>query len=106
MKVMKTWFSTNKCLQPSVSSGEGGEGTAGSGVCGLVAQSRLNLCNPMDGSPPDSSVPGILQARILEWVAIPFSRDLLDPRIKPVTPALAGGFFTIEPPGKPKCIIT
>ena len=46
MKVMKTWFSTNKCLQPSVSSGEGGEGTAGSGVYGLVAQSRLNLCTP------------------------------------------------------------
>ena len=31
------------------------------------------LCNPTDGSPPGSSVPGILQARILEWVAISFS---------------------------------
>ena len=36
-------------------------------------QSRLTLCNPIDGSPPGSSVPGILQARILEWVAISFS---------------------------------
>ena len=36
-------------------------------------QSCPTLCNPIDGSPPGSSVPGILQARILEWVAIPFS---------------------------------
>ena len=37
-------------------------------------QSCLTLCNPIDGSPPGSSVPGILQARTLEWVAISFSR--------------------------------
>ena len=36
-------------------------------------QSCPTLCTPMDGSPPDSSVPGILQARTLEWVAISFS---------------------------------
>ena len=36
-------------------------------------QSRLTLCDPIDGSPPGSSVPGILQARTLEWVAISFS---------------------------------
>ena len=36
-------------------------------------QSCLTLCNPIDGSPPDSTVPGILQARTLEWVAISFS---------------------------------
>ena len=36
-------------------------------------QSCPTLCDPMDGSPPDSSVPGILQARILEWVTIFFS---------------------------------
>ena len=36
-------------------------------------QSCPTLCNPIDGSPPGSSVPGILQARILEWVAIFFS---------------------------------
>ena len=40
----------------------------------LVAQSCPTLCNPMDCSPPGSSVRGILQARVLEWVAIPFSR--------------------------------
>ena len=36
-------------------------------------QSRLTQCDPIDGSPPGSTVPGILQARILEWVAISFS---------------------------------
>ena len=39
----------------------------------LVPQSCLSLCDPMDGSPPGSSVHGILQARILEWVATLFS---------------------------------
>ena len=38
-----------------------------------VAQSCLTLCDPIDGSPPGSPVPGILQARTLEWVAISFS---------------------------------
>ena len=36
-------------------------------------QSRPTLCDPIDGSPPGSAVPGILQARTLEWVAISFS---------------------------------
>ena len=40
----------------------------------LVTQSCSTLCNPVDCSPPSFSVHGILQARILEWVAIPFSR--------------------------------
>ena len=49
-----------------------------------VVQSYLILCDPMDCSLPGSSVHGILQARILEWVAIPISRgpSKLDPRIK------------------------
>ena len=62
------------------------------------------LCNPMDHRPPGSSVHGILQARILEWVAIPPPGDLPDPGIKPESlrfPALAGGFFTTSPPVKP-----
>ena len=49
----------------------------------LVAQSCPTLCNPMDCSLPGSSVHGILQGRILGWVAIPFSRDLPDPGIEP-----------------------
>ena len=46
----------------------------------LVTQSCLTLCDPMDCSPPGSSLPGIFQARILEWVAIPFSRGPSWPR--------------------------
>ena len=50
----------------------------------LVAQSCTTLCNPIDCSPPGSSVHGILQARILEWVAIPSSRlfRYIQPQIK------------------------
>ena len=45
------------------------------GVCyAKLLQSRLTLCNPLDGNPPGSSVHGILQARILVWVAMPSSR--------------------------------
>ena len=47
--------------------------------------SPLTLCNPMACSPPGFSVHGILQARILEWVAKPFSRDLPDPGIESVS---------------------
>ena len=70
-------------------------------VCS-VTQSCPALCDPMDCSPPGSSDHGILQARILEWVAIPFSRDLPNPEMEPtslMSPALAGRFFTTAPPG-------
>ena len=68
----------------------------------LVTQSCPTLCDPMDCSPPDSSVHGILQARILEKVAIPFSRgDLPDPGIKPQSPALQADSLLSEPPRKP-----
>ena len=46
----------------------------------LVAQSCPTLCEPMDCSPPGSSVHGIVQARILEWVAVSFSRGSSQPR--------------------------
>ena len=64
-------------------------------TCTKLPQSCLTLCDPMDCSPPGSSVHGILQSRILEWVASPPPGDLPDPRIEPVSlvsPALAGGF--------------
>ena len=70
-------------------------------VCVLVAQSCLTLCDPVDYSPPGSSVHGILQARIMAWVAIPFSRDLPDPGIKPRSPALWVDSLASEPPEKP-----
>ena len=56
----------------------------------------------MDCSPPASSVHGIFQARILEWVAISSPGDLPDPGIELESPTLAGRFFTTEPPGIPK----
>ena len=59
-------------------------------------------CDPVDCSPPGSSVHGILQARILEWAAIPFSEDLPNPRIEPKSPALQADSLPTEPPGKPK----
>jgi len=55
----------------------------------------------MDCSPPGSPVPGTLQARTLEWGAIPFQRDLLDPGIKPGSPALQADFLLSEPAEKP-----
>ena len=54
----------------------------------LVAQSCLTFCDTIDSNLPGSSVHGILQERILEWVAIPFSRGLPDPGIEPGSPAL------------------
>ena len=54
----------------------------------LVTRSCLALCNPTDCSPPGSSVDGILQARILEWVAMLSSRGLPDPGIEPRSPVL------------------
>ena len=51
-------------------------------------QSCPTLCDPIDGSPPGSSVPGILWARILKWVAISFSRESSNPGIEPGAPAL------------------
>ena len=52
-----------------------------------VAKYCPTLCNPMDCSPPGSSVLGVSQARILEWVAISFSGDLPDTGIEPASPA-------------------
>ena len=65
-------------------------------------QSCLTLCDPMDCSLPGSSVHGILQARTLEWVAIPFSRASSQPRDRICVFCVTGGFFTAEPLGKPQ----
>ena len=66
-----------------------------------VAQSCLTLCDPVDCSLPGSSVHGILQARILEWVAISFSWDLPDPGIEPGSPTLRADALWSEPQGSP-----
>ena len=72
-----------------------------------VTQSCLTLCDHMDCSLPGLSVHGVFQARVLEWVAISFSRGSSKPRdlthvswIFPVPPALAGGFFITESGGE------
>ena len=67
----------------------------------LVAQSCLSLCNPMDYSPPGSSVHGIFQARNTEWVAMSFSRGSSQLRDRTQVSRIAGRHFTTEPPGKP-----
>ena len=59
-----------------------------------VTQWYLTLCNPMDYSPTGSSVHGILQARILEWVAYPVSRGTSQARNRTRVSYIAGGFFT------------
>ena len=73
----------------------------------LVAQLCLTLCDPMDYSPPGSSVHGILWTRILKWVAILISRRPFRPRdgFKTSSPALQADSLPSEPPGKPKCIL-
>ena len=63
--------------------------------------SHIQLRDPMDHSPPDSSVHGILQARILEWVAMPPSRGCSQPRDRTLVSCIVGLFFIAEPPGKP-----
>ena len=64
-------------------------------LCARLLQSCLTLCDPMDCSPPGSSIHGILQARILEWVAMPFSRGSSWPRDQTQVFCITGGFFTI-----------
>ena len=66
----------------------------------LVTQSCPTLCNPMDCSPPDPAVHGILQERILAWVAIPFSRGSSWPRDLTRMSCIADSLQS-ELPGKP-----
>ena len=67
----------------------------------LVAQLCLTLCNPMDCSLLGSSVHGILQVRILEWLAIPFSMASSQPSDRTQVSSIAGRFFTNKPSQKP-----
>ena len=66
----------------------------------VCTQLCLTLCDPLDYSQPGSSVHGIFQTRILEWVAISYSRGLPDPRIKSTSPALQVDSLPFEPSGK------
>ena len=110
-----------RVLQPEVLSLQGmqkyrpvctsGENTGATGhfqphvLCVLVAQLCLTLCDPTGYSQPASSTHGILKSRILEWVAILFSRGSFRIRDQTQSPTLQGGFVFFfkpsEPPGKP-----
>ena len=69
-------------------------------VCS-VTQLSLTLCGSMDCNLPGSSLHMVFQARILEWVAISFSRESSWPKDQTSISCLAGGFFTTQSPGKP-----
>ena len=71
-------------------------------VLRLVTQSCSTFCDPMDSSLPGSSVHGILQARILEWIAMPSSRGSSQPRDQTQVSHVAVTSLPSEPPGKPK----
>ena len=73
----------------------------------LVTQLCPTLCDPIDCSPPGSSVHAILQARILTWVAIPFIRGSSWPRDQTQSPALQADFFFyhLSNQGSPKVVI-
>ena len=79
-------FSHSSCLQCYV---------ATKNLCVLAAQLCPTLCDPMDCSPPGSSAHGILQARILEWVAISFSRESSWPRNGTQVSCIIGRFFMV-----------
>ena len=64
-------------------------------LCVSFTQSCLTLCDPTDCSPPDSSVCGTFQARILQWVAMPFSRGSSQPRDRTRVSHIAGRFLTL-----------
>ena len=69
-----------------------------------VHQSCPSLCDPMDCSPPDSTVHRILQARILEWVATPSTTGSSNPGIKPRSPALQQILYCLSHQGSHKII--
>ena len=64
----------------------------------ILHVSSVTLCDPMFSSLPDFSLHGIIPIRILEWVAVSFSRGSSRPRDQTAVPALAGRFFTTELP--------
>ena len=71
-------------------------------VCVLISQSCSTVCDSKDCNPPGASLHGILQARILEWVAILFSRDLPHPGIKPPSSALQADSLPLSHLGSPQ----
>ena len=75
-------------------------------ILSLVTESCLTLCNPVDCSLTGSSFDGILQARILESVVIPFSREFPNAELEPGFPALQGDSLLSKSPGKPGAVLS
>ena len=88
-------FLSSSCLKFPVGASKSLTHVATVNVLGLVAQSCLTPCDPMDCNPPGSSVHGILQAGILEWVALPSSRGSSQPKDRTAVSRIAGRFFTV-----------
>ena len=109
--VPRTAFTENSYLAPNVSSVPVWQPCEPSITCVLccaqLLQLCLTLCSPLDYSPPGSSVHGILQARMLEWVAMPFSRGSSQPRdwtgVSYINLHWQVRSLPLAPPGKPKC---
>ena len=70
----------------------------------LVTHLCPTLCDPMDCGPPGSSVHGVLQARILEWVAISLFRGSSQPRDRTRVSYIAGRFLILSPLGSPQSL--
>ena len=70
-------------------------------MCAVLLKLCPTLCDRMDCSPPGSSVRGVLQARMLEWVAMPSSRGSSQPRDETRLCLLQAGSIQLAPPGKP-----
>ena len=86
MHCLKQWYSNVACIQYTWK---------------MKVKSSSTLCGPVDYSPPGSSVHGIVQARVLEWVSISFSRVSSRLRDGNGSPPLQADALPTEPPGKP-----
>ena len=73
MEYLFSAVSVNKDVQSSAIASLQCEPLSPATAAAKSLQSCLTLCDPIDGSPPGSAIPGILQARTLEWIAISFS---------------------------------
>ena len=100
VRELRSWASylTLLFMSPQI---QNGDNNSTYRACMLSCLSHVRLCDPMDCSLPNSSVHGILQARIGSELPFPSAVDLPGLGIKPVSPALEGRFLTTEPPGKP-----
>ena len=100
--VFPPFFSSSQLSKSAAPEGHLGISSSCLRECVLVTQSCLTLCDPMDCSPPGFCVHGILQARILEWIAMPCSRGSSQPKDQTLISCIVGRFFTIWATGKSK----